>query len=56
MDFLYFSACGAYAHPCVSVCVNQAAFVNPVDDLLPPQDCVYICVAIIQHGGSGPGV
>lgn len=22
----------------------------------PPQDCAHVCVAITQHGGSGPGV
>lgn len=37
-------------------CVNQAAIVIPVGDLLPPQDCVCVCVAIMQHGVSGTGV
>lgn len=42
---------------CVCVCcVNQAAIVIPVGDLLPPQDCVCVCVAIMQHGVSGTGV
>lgn len=41
---------------CVRVCVNQAAIVIPVGDLLPPQDCVCVCVAIMQHGVSGTGV
>ena len=42
---------------CVCVCcVNQATIVIPVGDLLPPQDRVCVCVAIMQHGVSGTGV